>query len=395
MNRGSWLGLALLLAAEGFIGCAPAGSPSAHGASEGGGGGNLGEGGGAGAGGGSAGVGAEAGTAGPPEGAGGAGADGVDPVVAPDAGVADAALRIDGPVRDATVGDLRPYNPGDAGPGLLVAVGYTSTLTSTDGKTWSNLRSWTLRGHGLSSVAYGSGRFVAAGSGGPFCEGCSWISSTTDGVNWTDYNRPGTGWLGTVARGNGLFAVASSDGTVLSSPDGLAWKVEATATGVPNRVVLFGAGVFVALGGPGVYWSADLKTWTAVTLAGFVPERGGFRNGRFYVFSKARVAHSGDGKTWSTPIDLTGADITGVAAAGASVYLGAEFNGWMSDNNGATWTKIDNRDSPGPMVEAFGLAIGFRGNRMLYSDNGCRTFKAAVIPAMVTGLNGLAFGAAL
>jgi hypothetical protein len=113
---------------------------------------------------------------------------------------------------------------GDAGTYTVVARNPYGTSTNTplalrvversriDDWRWSNPRP---QGNWLWSVAFGSGRFVAAGDHGT-------LLHSTDGIAWavTNLNRFD---LRGVAFGNGTFVAVSTLGAVYTSPDGLAW----------------------------------------------------------------------------------------------------------------------------------------------------------------------------
>jgi hypothetical protein len=105
------------------------------------------------------------------------------------------------------------------GNGQFVAVGSSSVSTSSDGLTWSQRNPPGLSG--LSGVSYGNGRFVAVGGGWRGKTFNSQIWSSDDGVDWVET------WSeaehGTVAYGNGQFVADFVLNSMVTSTDGLHW----------------------------------------------------------------------------------------------------------------------------------------------------------------------------
>jgi len=104
--------------------------------------------------------------------------------------------------------------------------------------------SWTVRYSvttPLSAVTYGNGLFVAVGGDGT-------ILTSPDGVAWTRQNSDTTSWLSAVTYGNGLFVAVGGDGTILTSPDGVAWTRQNSDTTSWLSAVTYGNGLFVAVG---------------------------------------------------------------------------------------------------------------------------------------------------
>jgi len=124
------------------------------------------------------------------------------------------------------------------GKGQYVAVGYVLARSapgtpqpagiaeSSDGLHWSGVYSGTATF--LDSVAYGNGRYVAAGGAG------SWVSSS-DGVNWSVVARPPATAASQVVFGNGVFAAfvgCEISCEIAASPDGQTWTTGALPSGM-------------------------------------------------------------------------------------------------------------------------------------------------------------------
>jgi hypothetical protein len=107
----------------------------------------------------------------------------------------------------------------------FVAVGAGGKIaSSTDGSA----AAWTLRtspvAGDLKAVAYGAGRFVAAGVGGVFVY-------SSDGTTWyqaDDCTAGATYTINAITYSNGLFVAVSQSSKILTSPDGLVWTLQST-----------------------------------------------------------------------------------------------------------------------------------------------------------------------
>ena len=120
-------------------------------------------------------------------------------------------------------------------------------LTSPDAVTWTSQSVGVSAPGALSSVCFGSGTFVAVGSGG-----IPNIWSSPDGTNWNAQGPAGLAfdlgleYLDAVAYGNGEFVAVgpASDAfrsfePILTSPDGANW----TTNQVPWIGLLYGIDV--------------------------------------------------------------------------------------------------------------------------------------------------------
>ena len=122
----------------------------------------------------------------------------------------------------------------------------------------------------MNALAYASGPiYVAVGAGGAI------YRNTTGGLTgaWTAVS-PVTGQdLYGVSYVNGMFIAVGAAGTLLTSPDGLSWKVQPAKTSSSLRHVAYGVpsstgvGTYVAVGDAGaIVSSTDAVTWTAQAI---------------------------------------------------------------------------------------------------------------------------------
>jgi hypothetical protein len=89
-------------------------------------------------------------------------------------------------------------------------------------------------------------------------------------------------WCATYA--NGTFAAVTSQGKVLTSPDGLTWSSETVASGTWLVSIAYGNGKWVAVGASGtVLVSSDLSTWVNATAATVNKLNGVIFNGTIWV----------------------------------------------------------------------------------------------------------------
>lgn len=269
---------------------------------------------------------------------------------------------------------------------FVVASGYTrsivdgssvntpgKTIGSGDGENWEYIDFPSKSG--WTSIIYANEMFVAIAGGvasmnmgGSAVGGLSTDKAaySTDGKNWTASTLPSTSQAARkIAYGNGQFVVISGSQAIRSA-DGATWSTggmlpyPSSVSSVTYKVIAYGAGKFVALGntqptggssgvdlgetGPTnvAAYSADGKTWTAVTL----PKSGYWDAitydetlGRFVAAAGTCVLYSDDGITWTattSPIDIGAV----IAANGRFVAIPTSSSsaGAYSDD-GITWTE--------------------------------------------------------
>ncbi|MFZ5642940.1 MAG: stalk domain-containing protein [Bacillota bacterium] len=154
----------------------------------------------------------------------------------------------------------------------------------------------------LNSVAYGGGVYVAVGNKGA-------ILSSTDGKLWVRCISGSVEDMTSVKYLNNRFVVISKD-LLVTSENGTYWEIVRF-----NNVadITFGKGKYIAVDKTGeVYSSADIKTWTRLTVPGGKVglDYAGFVNNRFYAGGvAANLLVSDDGEKWdliSAPAVITG-----------------------------------------------------------------------------------------
>lgn len=231
------------------------------------------------------------------------------------------------------------------GNGIYVAVGENGYVTtSTDGMNWT-----TPKQNGTSiwkSIAYGNGTFVAISSSYN-------VSSSSDGKTWTAEQAIGSAVraiVGDVTYGNGKFVIAMWDGYMTSSTDGNTWanpirKFGSIRTNLTN--ICFGNGKFVGIwnkyavsSADGVTWEitestelgAKIISWQAIT----------YGKGKYvavgYDGSQGYITSSVDGIAWTTPVQQYAVNWYNIAFCNG-MFIACGSNGYITTStDGETWT---------------------------------------------------------
>jgi hypothetical protein len=215
----------------------------------------------------------------------------------------------------------------------------------------------------------------------PTCNTQEHLICNVDPCNysWTPETAASANTWDSVAYGNGLFAAVSTDGHVMTSPDGITWTSRTAASASTWNAVTYGNGLFVAVAFNGnVMTSPDGITWTSRTAA----EANGWNgvtygNGQFVAVASTgthRVMTSPDGITW-TARTAASANTWNTVAYGNSVFVASDTTGGanhaMTSPDGITWTS---QTAPGGGIAAItfgnGLFIGVSNDHGASSPDG-------------------------
>lgn len=177
----------------------------------------------------------------------------------------------------------------------------TQLLTSADGLTWTG-RTFNSAGQNY-KVAYGNDIWVAVETGG----GSGDITQISDnnGVTWTDGAAvPFGGQSLDIVYGNGKFVIVEPSSTNAAySIDGQSWTSVALPLNRTWSAIKYGNGRFVLIGSGGdTLYSFDAITWYTGIILDETWTTLGYGQGLFLAVSNtsSAVAHSQDGKVWST-----------------------------------------------------------------------------------------------
>jgi len=237
---------------------------------------------------------------------------------------------------------------------------YTLRVSSHDGKGGIASRSlpltvvdplldWTQRGASATSnplygVVFGAGKFVAAGDN-------STVLTSPDGLAWRAITTPGNNnfYRGVAHNGARFVAVglgpnATQRGGAVFSDDGETWSAGTLPANVGTMsAVAAGAGVFVAVGETGrIYYSADGTAWneasSPVTTALITIT---YANGLFVVGgSSGRILTSSDGIDWTNRSVSTGNTLASIAYHQGAWYASSATLECFTSPNGVAWTRI-------------------------------------------------------
>lgn len=258
---------------------------------------------------------------------------------------------------------LIPPPAGPLGPGLFVAVGGNSIMTSTNGQTWTSRVSPANKTWG--GIAFGAGRFVAIETGG----GNTFMHST-NGTSWTSLADPvtsGGSWQGIIYAG-GRFVATGASGYTAVSTDGLTWtRGTAPNTNSWSSLSYDGTGTYLAVGGAGTnraMTSTDGLNWTLRTTPNVSFGRSAYGSGRFVVIrtSSTETYYSTDGTSWTLGGALT-TTVNGPIPSGF-IYASDRFimcsgdRGSFSTNGGNSWTAPTVIDPGGEINGVRSLAYG-------------------------------------
>lgn len=186
--------------------------------------------------------------------------------------------------------------------GKYIAAGVGGYITSSsDGINWTTPKSYGF--DYCHDVTYGNGKYIVVGSASnsSFCQ----FSTSNDGINWTTakpFNTKNTGIAHCIAYGNNKF-VAICGTEYISSSDGVNWKYGGSINTIYKMAYINGK--YVAGGGNGyIYVSNNGDTWNTykITTSGYLNYAYGvaYGNGNYVVlFEGGEIAVSSDGANWS------------------------------------------------------------------------------------------------
>jgi hypothetical protein len=254
-----------------------------------------------------------------------------------------------------------------AGNGMVVGLtegfGGRSIYASPDGKQWRPVTSPT--NVAFQKVVFSGNQFIAVGPN-------STVISSKDGIDWKIRHTDTAGhFLFDIASGNGVhvaighgpFAIVSSDLVTWSNGTGL-------GTGYVLRAVEFGNGRFVALGEYGsLFTSTDGAAWSRVPwpvdLAdGYSLE---FNNGVFLIPDGNGIGASTDGVHWTVKPNSLGL----APFAHANGFLGVNSSGVYQSSNGSDWSLILAFDqSESGMNNRITCSAVLNGSTILGGDQG-------------------------
>lgn len=194
------------------------------------------------------------------------------------------------PTINWTVGNLPPTPSGQPVINFSSKIAYdgVDTLVATtaylekalysndNGLTWNYsdlISNGTAPGYILyDTIGYGNGKFIALGYDNVTYSSLTGCYSDNGGVSWNKINLPINVTWNDIAYGNGRYVVtARQAASGIHSTDGVNWTVfRQPLTGYPG--ITFGGGKFMMIDdGQSVYYSTNGLSWSAAALPGNEP----------------------------------------------------------------------------------------------------------------------------
>ena len=165
-------------------------------------------------------------------------------------------------------GPLNEWSDIASGNNLLVTISRTGTnrvMISLNGAAWTAIVSEAdgNTAPAWESIVYANGQFVALGRS-------TGVLTSPDGLFWTRRSTGENNGWSAVTYGNGIYVgvggVFPSNDTQITSLDGMTW--ESSSSGLPQSPkfwdIVYGKGVFVAVGDEVIAWSQDGRSWTEI-----------------------------------------------------------------------------------------------------------------------------------
>jgi hypothetical protein len=242
----------------------------------------------------------------------------------------------------------------------------------------------------LNGIAFNGSRLVVVGDLATIFAG---------DYNYTGANPPVTAWLpatslpaGTASLSavtySGKFVALGTDGSILTSPDGLTWTsataIPAGGAGMNGIAFAFvsGVGTYVAVGtGGSIFTSADLVTWTqAATTDTRNLFNVAFLNGGFVATGAGgALLTSTNGSTWNVQNSNTSSALRGAAFRSTPTVLyvvAGDAGTIVTSTDGTNWAVSTLQNVPNLRSVTSGGALGTRflavgqGGAVVFSDDG-------------------------
>ena len=229
------------------------------------------------------------------------------------------------------------------------------------------------------AVTNGNGIYVAVTNNGQ-----SPVLDSSDGASWYTTNTTGTvvaPWCA-IAYGNSLFVALASDGTSMTSSDGVNWSV---TYGYPFwSGIAYGNGLFVAVTNgymPASWYSTDGTTWSYGNLSTDKWSTISYGNGVFSALTNwgtVSHAYSYDGIAWSSSaagfnnLVSTVAGQPGVSGSSDGTGTSAQFNhpeGITSDGSGNVYIVDTVNSTIRKLVVSTGEVTTIAGTAGVFGSN--------------------------
>jgi hypothetical protein len=239
------------------------------------------------------------------------------------------------------------------------------------------INGWNARTSGVAvtllDTVFGDSLNVVSGAGT--------ILTSPDALAWTSRTTGTVEWLSGIARsaGDDIFVTVGGAGVILSSPDAITWTSRTSGVSEWLNAVTYGSpdDLFVAVGDLGtILTSPNGVTWTART-SGTVEFLLGVTYGAsddLYVAVGAAgtILTSPDGVTWTVRTSGVATDLNAVTHDGSQFIVVGDGGVVLTSPDGVTWTSRTSGTANDLVGAAFGdseiVAVGASGTIIKSAD---------------------------
>ena len=203
---------------------------------------------------------------------------------------------------------------------------------------------------------------------------CSALAGSSTGLQWRwAFPSPSGAAFYAVAYGNGKYVAAGGDGALFSSPDGSTWTSHSNAIGSGGAWMdaLYANGLFLVAGfdadrGTHVAVSSDGSTWTDIPLAlnfSLQPILY-YTSGTYMLLSSDAIATSSDGHKWQVH-KLGFSSFCGLGSVSGVLVICGGGGIYLSTDLGRTWTKTTT-----PVIQSGGFyELAGDGTHLLLTES--------------------------
>jgi len=219
-------------------------------------------------------------------------------------------------------------------------------------------------------ILYAHGQYIVVREQGS-------IMTSPDGLAWTTRTSPVTNNLLGVFWDGHQYLAGGDKGTLLASPDGVTWTPRNTGSEIDLSGFSFSGTRYVVVGNDGILISDDALTWrqpaTWATTARVPFISSTWTGSEFLACGLGldklpTIYTSPDGETWTLRDSTITASLRAAISVGGAIYVAGDSVVAKSTDGGTTWTNIfpqtpDNRLFMGLASDGQNLiAVGFNHN---------------------------------